>query len=81
MFYMMFQRQTQTECRVRCFNIELPENKQHRENIKDKKVKGTIGLFTQFGATHLHLGATKSGRKSTNVVLILSSQQTPRLQL
>ena len=26
-------------------------------------------------------GATKTGRKSTSVVLILSSQQTPRLQL
>jgi len=26
-------------------------------------------------------GATKPGRKSTSVVLIISSQQTPRLQL
>ena len=51
MFYTMFQHQTQTECRVRCFNIELAENKQNKENIKDIKVKGTIALLTQFGAT------------------------------
>jgi len=81
MFYPMFQHQTQTKYRVRCFNIQLAENKQHKENIKDKKVKGTVGLLTQFGPTHLHLGATNPGRKFTSVVLILSSQQTPRLQL
>jgi len=38
-------------------------------------------LLTQFGTTHIHLGATKPGRKSTSVVLILSYQQTPRLQI
>jgi len=32
-------------------NIELAENKQNKENIKDIKVKGTAGLLTQFGAT------------------------------
>jgi len=81
MVYTMFQHQTQTKYRVRCFNIELAENKQNKENIKDRKVKGTVGLLTQFSATHLHLGATKQGMKSTSVVLILSYQQTPRLQL
>jgi len=35
MFYTMFQRQIQTECRVRCFNIELAENRQIKENIMD----------------------------------------------
>jgi len=37
-----------------------------------KKVKGTEGLLTQLDTTHLHLGETKPGRKSTSVVLILS---------
>jgi len=72
MFYTMFQHQTQTKYRVRCFNIKLAENKQNKENINDRKVKGIVGLLTQFGATHLHLGATKPGRKSTSIVLILS---------
>ena len=31
-----------------------------------------MSLLTQFGATSLTLGATKPGRKSTSVVLILS---------
>jgi len=42
------------------------------KKINDKKVKDTKSLLTQFGTTHLHLGATKTGRKSTSVVLILS---------
>jgi len=40
--------------------------------IKDKKVKGTGSLLTQFGATSPTLEATKPGRKSTSVVLIIS---------
>ena len=51
MFYTMFQHQTQTECLVRCLIIELAENKQNKENIKDRRVKGTVCLLTQFGAT------------------------------
>jgi len=35
MFYTMFQHQIQTECRVRCFNIELAENRQIKANITD----------------------------------------------
>jgi len=42
------------------------------KKINDKKVKGIESLLTQFGITHLHMGATKPGRKSTSVVLILS---------
>ena len=42
------------------------------KKINDKKVKYTESLLTQFGTNHLHLGATKLGRKSTTVVLILS---------
>jgi len=34
------------------------------------KVKGTMSLLTQFGATSPTLGATKPRRKSTSVVLI-----------
>jgi len=47
----MFQHQTLTKCQVRYFNIELEENKQNKENIKDIKVKGTVGLLIQFGTT------------------------------
>jgi len=49
--------------------------------VRDRKIKGTRKLLAQFGATSPTLGATKPGWKSTSVVLILSSQQTPRLQL
>ena len=42
------------------------------KKINDKKLKNTERLLTQFDTTHLHLGATKLGRKSTSVVLILS---------
>jgi len=42
------------------------------KKINDKKVQDTESLLTQFGTSHLHLGATKSGRKSTSVVFILS---------
>ena len=42
------------------------------KKINDKKGKGTESLLNHFGTTHLHLGATKPGRKSTSVVLILS---------
>jgi len=38
-------------------------------------------LLTHFRDKHTYSGATKLGRKSTNVVLVLSSQQTPSLQL
>jgi len=31
----MFQHQIRTECRVRCFNIELEENTQIKTNIMD----------------------------------------------
>jgi len=56
---------------MRC--LEHRASSKHKQNskIKDKKVKGTRSLLTQFGTTHLHLGATKPGRKSTSVVLIL----------
>ena len=33
MFYTMFQHQIRTKCRVRCFNIELAENRQIKANI------------------------------------------------
>jgi len=33
MFYTMFQHQIRTKCRVRCFNIELAENRQIEANI------------------------------------------------
>jgi len=39
--------------------------------IKDKKVKGTKDLLTQFNDKHTYYGATKPERKSTSVVLIL----------
>ena len=35
-----------------------------------KQVNNTRELLTQFGAPHLHLGATKPGRKSTKIVLV-----------
>jgi hypothetical protein len=39
-------------------------------------------LLTQFGAQQLPtLGDTNPGRKFTIAVLVISSQQTPRLQL
>ncbi|KEH16084.1 hypothetical protein MTR_0338s0050 [Medicago truncatula] len=44
--------------------------KKKNKKINDKKVKNTVSLLTQFGATSTTLGATKPGRKSTSVVLI-----------
>jgi len=35
MFYTMFQHQIRTKYRVRCFNIELAENRQIKSNITD----------------------------------------------
>jgi len=35
MFYTMFQHQIRIECQVRCFNIELAENRQIKSNITD----------------------------------------------
>ena len=46
------------------------------ENTKD-----TNDLLTQFGINEPTLGDTNPGRKSTNVVLDLSPQETPRLRL
>ncbi|KEH30012.1 hypothetical protein MTR_4g057980 [Medicago truncatula] len=40
------------------------------KKINDKKVKNTVSLLTQFGATSPTLEATKPGRKYTSVVLI-----------
>jgi len=65
-----------------CLMFQHHANKyKTRKTINDKKVRGTKSLLTQLGTAHLHLGATKLGRKSTSVVLIICYQQTPRLQL
>jgi len=45
-------------------------NRNKNKKIKDRKIKNTRSLLTQFSTTRLHLGATKSGRKFTSVVLI-----------
>jgi len=68
---MMFQRYTHN---MRMFQLMFQHhaNKQiKRRKIKDKKVKNTVSLLTQFGDKHTYSGATKPGRKSTSVVLIL----------
>jgi len=57
MFRLMFQNRT----------IRRNKNKK----INDKKVKNTVSLLTQFSDKHTYYGATKPGRKSTSVVLIL----------
>ena len=63
MFYMMFQHQTQTKCWVRCFNIELAENKQIKENIKDININGTVDLLTQFGYKHTYSGGYQAKKE------------------
>ena len=70
MFYAIFQRGIHNRQMFR-FMFQHHANKQikHRK-INDKEVKNTMSLLTQFGTTHLHLGATKSRRKSTSAVLI-----------
>jgi len=44
-----------------------------------KQVNNTRELLTQFGAPHLHLGATKPGRKST-LNSVSSRSNNPCLQ-
>jgi len=56
------------------FKPRSNQNKQKYIKLKDKKVNGTGDLLTQFGDKHTYSGATKPGRKSSSVVLILSSQ-------
>jgi len=71
MFYVMFQR---FKHRQRMFRLMFQHrtNKQiKRKQIKDKKVKDTVSLLTLFSDNAPTLGATKPGRKSTSVVLIL----------
>ena len=46
-------------------------NRNINKKINDKKVKNTESLLTQFVTNTPTLGATKPGRKSTSVVLIL----------
>ena len=63
------------------FKHRANNNKKKYVKVKDKKVNDTCELLTQFGDKHTYSGATKPGRKSTSIVLILSSQKTPSLQL
>ncbi|KEH37662.1 hypothetical protein MTR_2g044170 [Medicago truncatula] len=53
----------------------------NKVKVKDKKVNATCELLTLFGDKHTYSGAIKPGRKSTSVVLVLSSQQTPSSKL
>jgi len=46
-------------------------NRNKNKKINDRKVKNTVSLLTQFSDKHTYTGATKPGRKSTSVVLIL----------
>ncbi|AES97410.1 transmembrane protein, putative [Medicago truncatula] len=59
MFCLMFQHRVSSK------------HKQNSKKVNDKKVNGTESLLSQFGTTHLHLGATKPGRKSISLVRIL----------
>jgi len=46
-------------------------NRNKNKKVNDKKVKNTVSLLTQFNDKPTYSGATKPGRKSTSVVLIL----------
>jgi len=71
MFYAMFQRLKHRQ-RMFHFMFQNRTNKQIKRNkINDKKVRDTVSLLTQFSDNAPTMGATKPGRKSTSVVLII----------
>ena len=81
-YYIMKFRARYARCFTRCSNTASGLACNDAQTNKRKQIKKTECLLTQFGANNnLHLGDTNPGRNITIIAIVLSYQQTPRLQL
>ena len=68
MFYTMFQYQIRTECRVRCFNIKLAENRHIKANIMD-----VVFLARQLEDVRCEVLTPETETHKTNVAFNIST--------